>query len=187
MKMLPAGIYTFKGLFMVVDQELLNKKLQPISNDFGGFEIEIKEELAIDDIINKYIPKLNKFLPKLLKSQNIKRWFPYRTLSYEIDENTISIGYYHDEIMYDIVYKSEYTIEAYGIYPQLIGKYPNEVIYEKVYKPICLYPEPNRYYGIYDLDVYSKEIYMDDNEASISFNNIISTIFKNIIIDWREL
>ena len=187
MKMLPVGVYTFKGLFMVVDQELLDKKLQPISESFGSFEIEIKEESAINDIINKYLPKLNKFLPKFLKSRNIKRWFPYRTSSYEIKDNIISIGYYHDEITYNIIYKSKYIVIPFGTYPQLISKYPNEVIYEKVYKPICLYPEPNRYYGIYDLDVYSKEIYMDDEEASISFNNIISTVLNSIKIDWIEL
>lgn len=115
MMMLQKGTYIFKGLFMIVDQELLDKKLQPIPKEFGAFEIEVNEETDINDLINDNIPKLNQELPKFLKSQNIRRWFPYRTSSFDIEDNIISIGYYHDKIKYNLVYKFQYTIESLGI------------------------------------------------------------------------
>lgn len=69
-------------------------------------------------------------------------------------------------------------------YPQLIGKYHNEIIYNKVYKPLCIYPESNRYYGIYDLDDYSLEIFMSKEEASINFTNIIERIYDTYQITY---
>lgn len=51
---------------------------------------------------------LNKHLPKILKENNIKRWFPrqYPSIEYHRSDKRFEICYYHNNDIHKIVYET---------------------------------------------------------------------------------
>lgn len=97
-------------------------------------EIKIIKELKVSDInlINNKINNLtsyyiNKILLPYLKLDNIEYFVPYRTISWEYDENNVEICYYHDNILYEIMY--EYYEKENIIMVPIMGRKELEYLY----------------------------------------------------------
>ena len=136
-----AGTYTIRGLFWNCSINEESKKMDIITkNTIHEQNIKLEEDTDIDKFIFLALKILNNKLGTHLKKEQIYRWFPARPLTWEFQDGVFEICYYHDIRMHNIIYANLYDGIAFE---------PDPSIKKSL----------NIFYGCYNLNSDSKEIY----------------------------
>ena len=137
-------IYKIHGLFWQCNIDSENRQVNVVAKDiFYEESIMLPNDLPIDAKLSIILKILNKNLHKYLHQNKIVQWFPCRSLTWELDETTISICYYHDNYMHNIITEHYDFDTNTGYFMQ-----PNIGIINKL----------NVFYKDYDLDYYDADV-----------------------------
>lgn len=135
-----SGEHKIKGLYWEIRADENNKMYASFKDEFGYDIIRIDKLMNLNEFIPMVLQILNKHLSQYMKDKHVKRFFPIRSLSYDIINDTFEICYYQNKRMYDMVFSK---------FDQNVVLEPNNVVMSEI----------DTYYQSYNLNPYDKILF----------------------------